>query len=101
MDSLGSKEAVLSLEEAKGLLVDFPCKAAGQLFSRFLGQADTVGKAFNLFPLATGTVKEKLKVQASGPEQWSLILDIVGFLEPPQVLMLPTGHPQPRPSVTM
>lgn len=96
MDSLGSKEAVMSLEDTNGLLVDFPCEAAEHFFSCFVGQAGTVGKAFNLFPLATGTVKEMLKVQASSPGQWSLILGIVGFLAPPQVL---SHCPQDTPSL--
>lgn len=96
MDSLGSEEAVMSLEEADGLLVDLPCEAAGHFFSCFRGQAATVGTAFNLFPLATGTVKEKLKAQASSAEQWSLALGTVGFLAPPQVL---SCCPQDTPSL--
>lgn len=100
MGSRGSKEAVMSLEETNGLLVDFPCEAAGppQTHPRFLGQADPVGKAFHLFPLATGTVKEKLKVPATSPEQSSLILGIVGFLAPPQVL---SCCPQDTPSLRL
>ncbi|KAL1776071.1 stathmin-2, partial [Sigmodon hispidus] len=59
-------------------------------------QTNTVGKTFNLFPLATGRVKEKLKVQASPAEELSLIPGIVRFLAPPPVL---SCCPQDTPSL--
>lgn len=67
---LTSKQAVISLEEAIGLLVDFPRETAGHFFFPPL---NTVGKTFSPFPLGTGRVKEKLKVWTSHAEESSLV----------------------------
>lgn len=52
LDSLRSTEAVVRSEEANGLLVDFPCEAAGHFFSASLDRLTQWGKAFSLFPLS-------------------------------------------------
>lgn len=80
---LTSKQAAISLEEANGLLVDFPRETASHFFSP---PSDTVGKTFSLFPLATGRVKEKLKFWTSA-EDSSLVPGIGRLLAPPQVLL--------------
>lgn len=92
-DHLTSKQAVIILEEANGLLVDFPRETAGHFFSPPL---DTVGKTFSLFPLATVRVKEKLKVWTSRAEDSSLVPGIGRLLAPPQVLL---RCPQDTPSL--
>lgn len=90
---LTSKQAVISLEEAHGLLVDFPRETAGHFFSPPL---DTVGKTSSRVPLATGRVKEKRKVWTSRAEESSLVPGIGRLLAPPQVLLC---CPQDTPSL--